>query len=67
MAILTTPLPGSRKVYETGSRDDIRVPMREIELSPSELRGEKTANKPLRVYDASGPYTDTGYEADIRR
>ncbi|WP_082083570.1 phosphomethylpyrimidine synthase ThiC [Paenibacillus beijingensis] len=67
MAILTTPLPGSRKVYETGSREDIRVPMREIELSPSELRGEKTANKPLRVYDASGPYTDTSFEADIRR
>lgn len=67
MAILTTPLPGSRKVYETGSREDIRVPMREIELSPSEVRGEKQVNQPLRVYDASGPYTEEGYSADIRR
>ncbi|TYP69830.1 phosphomethylpyrimidine synthase ThiC [Paenibacillus methanolicus] len=67
MPILTTPLPGSRKVYVQGSRADLRVPMREIALSPSSVRGNEEANEPVRVYDASGPYTDTDYEADIRR
>ena len=27
------PIPGSRKTYVQGSRDDIRVPMREIALA----------------------------------
>ncbi|WP_281278933.1 phosphomethylpyrimidine synthase ThiC [Paenibacillus kobensis] len=67
MPILTTPLPGSRKVYVTGAREDIRVPMREIGLAPSSLREVETPNEPVLVYDASGPYTDTSYEADIRR
>ncbi len=58
MSILTTPLPGSRKVYVEGSRADLRVPMREIELSPTTSRnGEEQENAPIRVYDASGPYT----------
>ncbi len=67
MTILTTPLPGSRKVYTTGSRADIQVPEREIALSPTELRGVETANEPLRVYDTSGPYTDEGATIDIRK
>ncbi len=67
LPILTTPLPGSRKVYVTGAREDIRVPMREIGLAPSSLREVETPNEPVLVYDASGPYTDTSYEADIRR
>lgn len=67
MPILTTPLPGSRKVYVTGSREDIRVPMREIVLSPTERAGTEKPNEPVRVYDASGPYTDPAYEADVRK
>jgi phosphomethylpyrimidine synthase len=67
MSILTTPLPGSRKVYITGSRADIRVPMREIPLGASKVRGEEIENDPVTVYDPSGPYTDTAYDADIRR
>jgi phosphomethylpyrimidine synthase len=49
------PLPKSRKVYETGSRPDIRVPFREIEQAdtPTMFGGEK--NPPLTVYDCSGP------------
>lgn len=65
--MLTTPLPGSRKVYATGSDPSIRVPMREIALTPSQGRsGEELPNEPVRVYDASGPYTDTEYIADVR-
>ena len=61
------PLPKSRKVYETGSRPDIRVPFREIEQAdtPTMFGGEK--NPPLTVYDCSGPYTDPDAKIDIRR
>jgi phosphomethylpyrimidine synthase len=51
--------PSSRKVYVTGSRPDIRVPMREIALSGG--------NPPLRLYDTSGPYTDPGADLDPKR
>ncbi|MCQ6559681.1 phosphomethylpyrimidine synthase ThiC [Paenibacillus mendelii] len=67
MPILTTPLPGSRKVYVEGSRADLRVPMREIELTPSSVKGMEQPNEPIRVYDASGPYTDPAYQSDVRR
>lgn len=70
-----TPLRGgnemtrqSQKVYVEGSREDIRVPMREITLSGSAgVNGElETENPPVRVYDASGPYTDAHMCTDIR-
>ena len=52
------PLPNSRKVYVSGSRPDIRVPMREISQAdtPDSFGGEK--NPPVYVYDTSGPYSD---------
>ncbi|MDQ2076454.1 phosphomethylpyrimidine synthase ThiC [Marinimicrobium sp. ABcell2] len=61
------PFTGSRKIYITGSRPDLRVPMREISLAdtPTEFGGEK--NAPLRVYDTSGPYTDPAADIDLRR
>ena len=38
---VTAPIPGSRKIHVEGSRPDIRVPMREIALSPTpKLFGE---------------------------
>ncbi|MEC5398424.1 phosphomethylpyrimidine synthase ThiC [Uliginosibacterium sp. H1] len=60
------PLPNSRKVYLSGSRDDIRVPMREITQSdtPTAFGGEK--NPPIYVYDCSGPYTDPAVKIDVR-
>ena len=67
MSILTTPLPGSRKTYVNGPRGDVRVPMREIALEPSSVRGEEIPNEPVLVYDASGPYTDPSYTADVRK
>ncbi len=56
------PLPNSRKVFVTGSRPDLRVPMREITQTPT--AGE--ANPPIFVYDTSGPYTDPAARIDIR-
>ncbi|MGR2740565.1 phosphomethylpyrimidine synthase ThiC [Billgrantia sp. Q4P2] len=61
------PLPGSRKVYVEGSRPDIRVPFREISLSPTRTSGADEENPPLLVYDTSGPYTDPQAGIDLRR
>ena len=63
----TQPLPNSRKVYLTGSRPDIRVPVREISLAdtPTAFGGEQ--NAPVFVYDTSGPYTDPAARIDLRK
>ncbi|WP_077620377.1 phosphomethylpyrimidine synthase ThiC [Bacillus sinesaloumensis] len=58
---------GSKKVYVEGSRPDIKVPMREIELSPTTGAFGEEENPPVRVYDTSGPYTDANYSADITK
>ncbi|MBZ5753219.1 phosphomethylpyrimidine synthase ThiC [Metabacillus rhizolycopersici] len=58
---------GSKKVYVTGSRSDIKVPMREIELSPTTGAFGEEENPPVRVYDTSGPYTDPDYSVDITK
>ncbi len=66
-AAAIAPLPRSRKVYQQGSRPDIRVPFREISQgdTPTMFGGEK--NPPLTVYDTSGPYTDPSVKIDIRK
>ncbi len=58
--------PQSTKIYVEGSRPDIRVPMRSIELddTPTSFGGEK--NAPIVVYDTSGPYTDPSTIIDLR-
>jgi len=62
------PLSGSEKVYVEGSRTDIRVPVREIGLTPTRLQdGSMEPNPPLRVYDTSGVYTHREAEIDIRK
>ncbi|CEP37233.1 MULTISPECIES: phosphomethylpyrimidine synthase ThiC [Halomonadaceae] len=66
-AAAIAPLPGSRKVYIEGSRPDIRVPFREISLSPTKTTGIDEENPPLLVYDTSGPYTDPDAKIDLRR
>jgi len=58
-AATVAPLPASRKIYLTGSRPDLRVPLREIAQS-----GDHPA---LAVYDSSGPYTDPAVRIDLRR
>ena len=48
-----------------GSRPDIRVPMREIDLedTPASFGAEK--NPPIPVYDTSGPFTDPDVTIDL--
>jgi len=63
---VTRPIPGSRKIHVQGSRPDLRVPMREIALSPTpRLRGPAEVNAPFTVYDTSGPYTDPEARIDL--
>ena len=61
------PFPNSRKVYIEGSRPDIRVPMREISLSPTTTTEGLEENHPILVYDTSGPYTDPEVELDLEK
>jgi phosphomethylpyrimidine synthase len=58
-SVTTGPIAGSRKVYAAPKgHADIRVPFREIALSdPNE--------PPVRVYDPSGPYTESAAPIDL--
>ncbi|WP_203362572.1 phosphomethylpyrimidine synthase ThiC [Bacillus sp. REN10] len=56
--------PNSKKVYVEGSRADMKVPFREITLSPTITSTKEEPNPSLRVYDTSGYYTDD--EVNIR-
>ncbi|WP_240352464.1 phosphomethylpyrimidine synthase ThiC [Agarivorans sp. Alg241-V36] len=66
------PFPNSEKIYIQGSRDDIQVAMRQINLADSLVGGTKDEpklepNEPVRVYDTSGIYTDEGAELDVHK
>jgi len=62
------PFPNSQKIYITGSRSDIRVPMREISLSDTLLEnGTSEFNPPVIVYDPSGGYTDPAQTIDVHQ
>ena len=63
-------MSGSRKVHVDGL-GGIRVPMRDITLSPTSAHNvgdapRLTPNPRLRVYDTSGPYTDPAVDVDVR-
>ena len=62
-------LPNSKKVYVSGTiHPDVRVPMREIALSPTKtFNGQIEANEPVRVYDASGPWGDPDFTGSVTR
>jgi len=67
-----TTFPNSTRIYLQGSRDDIRVPMREIQLSPTLIGGSKAdpqfeANEAIPVYDTSGPYGDPAVAIDVEK
>ena len=64
---LSRILPASKKVYLQGSRADIQVPMRAIELTDTStgLGGEH--NPDILVYDTSGVYTDPKISIDLNQ
>ncbi|HDX8385348.1 phosphomethylpyrimidine synthase ThiC [Aeromonas hydrophila] len=64
--------PNSRRIFIEGSRADIRVPLREIQLADTFVGGTKEApqfepNEPVPVYDTSGRYGEEGVAIDVRR
>ncbi|MES2202064.1 MAG: phosphomethylpyrimidine synthase ThiC, partial [candidate division FCPU426 bacterium] len=66
------PMPASKKIHLPGVlHPGLRVPLREISQTPT-LSGrpgdpKRTAleNPPVRVYDCSGPYTDSEAKLDL--
>ncbi len=62
---VTQPFPNSRKTYVTGSRPDLRVPMREVTLTPTQTSQGIEENPPVILYDTSGPYTDPEIQIDL--
>jgi phosphomethylpyrimidine synthase len=59
--------PASQKRYVQGSRADLRVPYREIALSPTRHADRTEDNPPLPVYDTSGPCTDPEVRIELDR
>src|SRR5580658_4479219 len=58
-SVTTGPIAGSRKVYAAPKgRVDVAVPFREIALSDQN-------EAPVRVYDPSGPYTESEAAIDL--
>ncbi|AHW15177.1 phosphomethylpyrimidine synthase ThiC [Salmonella enterica subsp. enterica serovar Anatum] len=67
-----TAFPNSKRIYVTGSQHDIRVPMREIQLSPTLIGGSKDnpqfeENEAVPVYDTSGPYGDPEVTINVQQ
>jgi len=60
-------LPNSKRIYVQGTiHPDVRVPMREIEVSPTKsYTGTITPNAPVRVYDCSGPWGDPEFRGKV--
>ncbi|SUC16308.1 thiamine biosynthesis protein ThiC [Proteus vulgaris] len=62
--------PNSKRIYLEGSRNDIQVPMREIQLDKTLVGGSKENpvfedNESVPVYDTSGPYGDPASQLDV--
>jgi len=58
--VTTDALSGSHKIHsEPEGMPGLKVPFREITLSP------ESGEPPVRVYDPSGPYTDTAAAIDV--
>ncbi len=61
--------PNSERIYIKGKiHSEVRVAMREISLSETtHPNGRVEQNKPVRVYDTSGPWGDPEYQGDVTR
>jgi phosphomethylpyrimidine synthase len=62
-------LPESKRVYIAGKiHADVRVPVREIELTPTKsYTGAEEQNEPVRVYDCSGPWGDPNFKGAVEQ
>ncbi len=59
---------GTRRVYIPGRlHPELRVPMREIPLTPTPSANGPVDNAPIRVYDTSGPWGDPAFRGNVRQ
>jgi phosphomethylpyrimidine synthase len=58
LSLTREPFPASHKCIIPGSRPDLAVPVRDVQLTNGET---------VSLYDTSGPYTDPKVEIDVRR
>ena len=59
--------PNSERVYLPGRlHPDLRVPFREVNLSPTKHpSGKIEVNEPVRIYDTSGPWGDPAFTGKV--
>lgn len=70
-AVLKMKKEGMKKVYIEGEINNIRVGMCQINLDDTVVKNEDESctikkNKPVIMYDTSGPYGDAQYKADYK-
>src|SRR4029077_11706599 len=63
------PLPNSSRVYVNGKiHPDVRVPLRENQLSPSRQANNRAeVNEAVAVYDCSGPWGDPVFQGEVEQ
>ena len=59
--------PNSQKIYLSGSRADICVPLREIAQDDTVSDRGREPNPPIPVYDTSGAYGDPNANIDLKQ
>ena len=60
-----TEFENSNRVYLENSNSTIKIPMREISLTPTnKADGTTEENEPVRVYDTSGAWGDEEFDGD---
>lgn len=63
--------PNSEKIYVSGTIHNIHVGMRQVNLHNTieEVNGERrvTTNKPVVIYDTSGPFSDPKINIDLKK
>ena len=59
--------PNSQKIYLSGSRADIRVPLREIAQDDTVTDKGHEPNPPIPVYDTSGAYGDPNAKINLKQ
>ena len=63
LSIYRQPFPNSRRIYVESANDPtVRVPMREVSLSP---RQNGASRDPVTLYETAGPYADPDLQIDI--
>ncbi len=65
------PFPNSKKIFVQGKLHNIKVAMREVQVSPTKTLSfgveEILPNPSVTIYDTSGPYTDPSMTIDIKQ